>query len=157
LGDELLHIDEEPATGPVAQHCLHLYYSELQERFEEGFDPDKSILASLAEFDPPHGSFLVMRMADEPVGCGGLTPLADGAAYLKRMWIAPQARGRGLARRLLSALEQKAAALGYRTVKLETHKALAEAQQLYRSSGYVEVAPFNDEFYAHHWFEKSIG
>ena len=149
-------IDDEPATGPAAQHCLNLYYRELDERFASGFDPDKSILASLDEFAPPRGAFLVMRLGGRPVGCGGLTPLAGGAAYLKRMWIASEARGLGLARRLLAALEDKARALGYRTVRLETNRALTEAQRLYRSSGYVEVAPFNDEFYADHWFEKSL-
>jgi GNAT superfamily N-acetyltransferase len=156
LSAATVRIDEVPATGAAAQHCLQLYYRELDQRFDQGFDPDKSILASLDEFAPPHGSFLVMRMSGEPIGCGGLTPLGDGAAYLKRMWIAPAARGLGLARRMLGALEDKARSLGYRVVKLETNKALAEAQQLYRSSEYAEVAPFNDEHYAHHWFEKRL-
>jgi DNA-binding MarR family transcriptional regulator/GNAT superfamily N-acetyltransferase len=156
LAASTVRIDETAATGRDAQHCLAEYYRELAERFDTGFDPDKSLAPSLAEFAPPRGSFLVMRMAGEPVGCGGLKPISARAAYLKRMWIAPQARGLGLARRLLALLEDKARALGYRTVKLETNKALTEAQQLYRSSGYREVAPFNDEPYAHHWFEKRI-
>ena len=148
-------INDEPATSSATQHCLKRYYAELEQRFAEGFDPDKSVLHSLGEFAPPRGAFLVMRIAGDPVGCGGLTPLGD-AAYLKRMWIAPAARGLGLGRRLLAALEEKARSLGYNTVKLETNKALAEAQQLYRSCGYREVAPFNDEIYAHHWFEKPL-
>ena len=154
--DPDLRIDEEPATSEASQHCLRCYYRELDERFRTGFDPRKSILASLDDFLPPRGSFLVMRMAAKPVGCGGVTPLAYGAAYLKRMWIAPEARGQGLARRLLGALEEKARSLGYRVVKLETNQALTEAQHLYHSSGYEEVPPFNDEFYAHHWFEKRL-
>jgi GNAT superfamily N-acetyltransferase len=156
LADDALVVSEEPATSPAAQSCLRQYYRELQDRFEEGFDPAKSVLHSLDEFAPPRGCFLVLRFAGEPVGCGGLTPVGDDAAYLKRMWIAPSARGAGLGRRLLAALEEKARALGYRTVKLETNRALDEAQQLYRSSGYMEVEPFNDEFYAHHWFEKAL-
>jgi ribosomal protein S18 acetylase RimI-like enzyme len=72
------------------------------------------------------------------------------------MWIAPHARGLGLARQLLSALEEQARLLGYSVVRLETNKTLVEAQQLYRSSGYGEVPPFNDEPYAHHWFEKAL-
>jgi len=150
-----LIIDDVPATGEAARHCLELYYRELRERFEEGFDPAKSVLHSLAEFDPPRGSFLILRLGDKPVGCGGLTPLGD-SGYLKRMWIAPEARGLGLGRKLLVGLEAKARSLGYRSVKLETHQSLAEAQRLYRSSGYREVAPFNDELYAHHWFEKPL-
>lgn len=153
-GPELI-IDEVPATGADAQYCLDLYYRELRDRFSEGFDPAKSVLHSLSEFDPPRGSFLVLRVGGDLAGCGGLTPLGD-SAYLKRMWIAPEARGLGLGRKLLSALEEKARSLGYRSVKLETHRSLGEAQRLYRSAGYRKVPPFNDELYADHWFEKSL-
>jgi len=149
-------IAPEPATSTAAQYCLGEYYRELGERFERGFDPELSIVPSLDEFAPPRGIFLVMRLHGEAVGCGGLKPIADDAAYLKRMWIAPEARGLGLARRLLGALEEQAGLLGYSVVRLETNKTLVEALQLYRSSGYCEVPPFNDEPYAHHWFEKAL-
>jgi GNAT superfamily N-acetyltransferase len=151
-----VRVSEEPATSPAAQHCLERYYGELRKRFEEGFDPGKSVLHSLDEFAPPNGGFLVIYADREPVACGGFTPLGSDAAYLKRMWVAPEARGLGVGRQLLAALEEKAQSLGYLVARLETHKALAEAQQLYRSSGYTEVAPFNDEFYADHWFEKPL-
>jgi ribosomal protein S18 acetylase RimI-like enzyme len=72
------------------------------------------------------------------------------------MWTAPTSRGLGVARRVLAALEAKAAEVGLTTLRLETNAALLEAQALYRRSGYREVAPFNDEPYAHHWFEKRI-
>ena len=150
-------IAAEPATSADAQYCLGEYYRELQERFDGGFDPELSLVPSLDEFAPPRGTFLLVRLNGEPVGCGGLKPITDEAAYLKRMWIAPEARGLGLARRLLSALEESARAMGYSIVRLETNKSLIEAQRLYRSAGYAEVAPFNDERYAHHWFEKRLG
>ena len=150
-----IRVSEEPATSPVAQHCLELYYGELRTRFEEGFDPSRSVVHSLYEFAPPRGCFLVIYASGEPVACGGFTPLG-AAAYLKRMWVAPAARGLGMGRRLLAALEEKARSLGYRSARLETHQTLAEARQLYRSSGYVEVEPFNAELYAHHWFEKPL-
>lgn len=151
-----VEIAREPADSPAAQYCLGEYFRELQERFEEGFDPALSLVPSLDEFGPPKGVFLMARYEGEPVGCGGLKPLSTEAAYLKRMWIAPHVRGIGLAKRLLRALEDNALALGYSTVCLETNKTLTEAQQLYRSAGYREVTPFNDEPYAHHWFEKRI-
>ena len=66
------------------------------------------------------------------------------------------ARGIGLGRRLLLALEQRAAAGRSRVVHLETNQSLTEAIAMYRASGYVEVAPFNDEAYADHWFEKQL-
>jgi GNAT superfamily N-acetyltransferase len=72
------------------------------------------------------------------------------------MWVAPSVRGLGFARRMLAALEQQARALGFTTLRLETNRALTEAIRLYQSAGYVEVPPFNDEPYAHHWFEKPL-
>jgi len=153
---EAVTMAPEAAVGADAQYCLGEYYRELQERFDAGFDPQLSLLPSLDEFAPPRGTFLLLRLNGEPVGCGGLKPISREAAYLKRMWIAPGARGLGLARRLLSALEHEARAMGYSIVRLETNKSLIEAQQLYRSAGYAEVAPFNYERYAHHWFEKRL-
>ena len=149
-------IAPEPATSAAARYCLGEYYRELAERFDTGFDPELSLVPSLDEFGPPLGTFLVARLHGKPVGCGGLKPISAKDVYLKRMWIASEARGLGLARRLLGELEKRAVEIGYSTVKLETNKALEEAQQLYRSSGYREVPPFNDERYAHHWFEKRL-
>ena len=73
------------------------------------------------------------------------------------MWVAPSARGLGFGRRLLSELKREAARHASRIVRLETNDSLTEAIALYRSSGYVEADPFNDEPYAHHWFEKRLG
>jgi ribosomal protein S18 acetylase RimI-like enzyme len=73
------------------------------------------------------------------------------------MWISPAVRGLGLGRRMLAELEAQAAARGVRTLRLETNRALTEAIGLYRSAGYREVAAFNAEPYAHHWFEKTLG
>ena len=71
------------------------------------------------------------------------------------MWVAPEPRGLGLGRRLLAELEARARH-GATAVRLETNRALTEAIALYRSAGYREVEPFNDEPYAHHWFEKPL-
>jgi ribosomal protein S18 acetylase RimI-like enzyme len=141
---------------PDARFCLRAYFTELAERFDSGFDPGRSISAGDAELTPPAGLLLVATRHGEPVGCGALK-FHDGApAELKRMWVAPAARGLGLGRRLLACLEAEAAASGSRTVRLETNHTLAEAISLYRASGYREVAAFNDEPYAHHWFEKTL-
>jgi GNAT superfamily N-acetyltransferase len=153
---ELITIEPAAAVSADAQYCLVEYCRELHERFDGGFDPGLSLLPSLEEFAPPRGTFLLVRLNGDPVGCGGLKPNSKQAAYLKRMWIAPAARGLGLARLLLSALEENARSMGYSIVRLETNKSLIEAQRLYRSAGYVEVASFNDERYAHHWFEKRL-
>nr|WP_219942033.1 GNAT family N-acetyltransferase [Iamia sp. SCSIO 61187] len=105
---------------------------------------------------PPAGTFLLARVRAEPVGCAALRFRPGPGAEVKRMWVAPSARGMGVARRLLEALEREARAVGAPVLRLDTNRALVEAIALYRSSGFVEVAPFNDEPYAHHWFEKRL-
>jgi ribosomal protein S18 acetylase RimI-like enzyme len=100
---------------------------------------------------------LVVSLRGDPIGCRALKFHANKPADLKRMWVAESARGLGIGRRLLSALEDVAAGHGARIVRLETNRSLSEAIGLYRSSGYLEIDPFNEEPYAHHWFEKPIG
>jgi DNA-binding MarR family transcriptional regulator/ribosomal protein S18 acetylase RimI-like enzyme len=142
---------------PDARYCLRAYVEELSGRFDSGFDPARSISAADHEMTPPAGLFLVATLHTEPVGCGALKLHPGAPAEIKRMWVAPSVRGLGLGRRLLAELEARAAAHGVRVVRLETNQALGEAVGLYRAAGYREVAAFNDEPYAHHWFEKSIG
>src|SRR4051812_4807097 len=139
-----------------AQFCLGEYVAELGRRFETGFDPARSISAAAHELRPPAGLFLVARLHGEPVGCGALKFHKRRPAELKRMWVSPTTRGLGLGRRLLGELERRAREHGVRTLRLETNRSLLEAITLYRSAGYAEVAPFNDEPYAHHWFEKRL-
>jgi ribosomal protein S18 acetylase RimI-like enzyme len=98
----------------------------------------------------------VATLRGDPIGCGALKFHDNEPTEIKRMWVAESARGLGLGRRILSELESHARMQGTRTLRLETNKSLAEAIRLYRSAGYVEVAAFNDEPYAHHWFEKQI-
>jgi DNA-binding MarR family transcriptional regulator/GNAT superfamily N-acetyltransferase len=141
---------------PDARRAVQAYLAELSRRFEEGFDPTRGISATDDEVSPPAGLFLLATLHGEPVGCGVLKFHRDAPAHIKRMWVAGAVRGLGLGRRLLAELEAQAAAHGARTVQLETHHALGEAIGLYRTAGYREVAAFNDEPYAHYWFEKTI-
>ncbi len=145
----------DPAS-PDARWCIEQYFAELNQRFEAGFDPALGISAHPHELTPPNGLLLVARLREEPVGCGALKFHPNAPAELKRMWVAPQARGLGLGRRLLQELEQHAREAGVTVLHLETNRSLVEAITLYRRSGYQEVAPFNDEPYAHHWFEKRL-
>ena len=142
---------------PDAQSCLRSYYDELQRRFDTGFDPLRSSLPDPGELRPPNGLFLMARLHGEPVGCAGLKLPEGTAAEIKRMWVAPRARGLGLARRFLAELEARAAALGRDAVRLDTNKSLTEAINLYRTAGFVEIPAFNQEPYAQHWFEKRCG
>jgi DNA-binding MarR family transcriptional regulator/GNAT superfamily N-acetyltransferase len=141
---------------PHARACFQAYFSELSHRFDAGFDPARSISAGDGELTPPAGLLLVATLHGEPAGCGALKFHGDAPAEIKRMWVAPAARGLGLGRRLLTDLEAQAVARGVRILRLETNRALGEAIGLYRAAGYREVAAFNDEPYAHHWFEKTL-
>ena len=141
---------------PHARHCLHAYFTELDRRFDSGFDPALSISADDEEMRLPAGLFLVATLQEKPIGSGALKFHDHAPAELKRMWVDESVRGLGVGRRLLSELEDQAAKHGVRTVRLETNKTLVEAISLYRSAGYTEVAAFNDEPYAHHWFEKQL-
>jgi ribosomal protein S18 acetylase RimI-like enzyme len=139
-----------------ARACLAAYAAELDERFEAGFDPARSIRAEPAHLTPPAGLLLVATRQGAPVGCGALRFHPGGPAEVKRMWVSRAARGAGLGRRLLAELEAQARAHGVRVLHLETNRSLVEAIALYRSAGYREVSAFNDEPYAHHWFEKAL-
>jgi GNAT superfamily N-acetyltransferase len=86
--------------------------------------------------------FLVLECAGRPVGCVGLQALDRTTGELKRMYIAPEARRRGLGRRLLSAVEELAATLGYATVRLETGTRQPEAVALYARAGWTRIAPY---------------
>ncbi|GAA2314182.1 helix-turn-helix domain-containing GNAT family N-acetyltransferase [Streptomyces kunmingensis] len=145
----------DPGHGD-AVHCLRSYAAELKDLFEGGFDPANSLLPDPGELRPPRGLFLVARLHGEPVGCAGLKLPSGAPAEIKRLWVSPAARGLGLARRLLAELEERAARHGSDRVRLDTNKALEAATRLYRTSGYREVPAFNDEPYAHHWFEKRL-
>jgi DNA-binding MarR family transcriptional regulator len=146
---------EDPATAD-ARWCVSQYFAELDTRFDAGFDPRLSISADARELVPPAGALFIARLQGRPIGCGAIKLHGRRPAELKRMWIAPETRGLGIGQRLLQALEQHARDRGVTILHLETNRALTEAIALYRRSGYVEVEPFNDEPYAHHWFEKRL-
>jgi len=157
LTASLITIEPVDPSNRYAQYCLREYFAELDRRFDSGFDPDATLPADPEEMRPPGGTFLVGMLRGEPVCCGALKFHGKAPAYLKRMWVSPSVRGLGLGRRLLAELERRAAQHGCRAVQLETNRVLVEAIAMYRSSGYREVAAFNDEPYGDHWFEKSIG
>jgi DNA-binding MarR family transcriptional regulator/GNAT superfamily N-acetyltransferase len=145
----------DPA-GEDAQHCLAAYVAELNRRAERPFVPGQGPSAEPHEMTPPAGLFLVAYRRGDAVGCGGVKHHPVDASEIKRMWVAENARGLGIGRRLLAELEADAVRSGASTAHIETSAALVEAMTLYESTGYVEVAPFNDEPFADHWYEKVL-
>jgi DNA-binding MarR family transcriptional regulator len=153
-----VEIGIEAPDGADARQCLTAYVRELAERFEEGFDPSNgNPTPDDAALTPPHGCFLVARLDGRAVGCGALRTLEPGTGEIKRMWVAPEARGLGVAGRILASLEDQARQFGMTRVRLDTNRALAQAQSMYRRAGYREIARFNDNPYADFWFEKELG
>jgi len=149
-------IEIQPPGSADAQSAMRAYFVELAERFEEGFDPEAHDPDGDLDMAPPDGCFLIARLDGEIVGCGGLKRLDAETGEIKRVWIAPSTRGLGLARRLMSELEGQARGLGMTRLCLDTNRALTEAQRMYRELGYREIARYNANPYADHWFEKTF-
>jgi GNAT superfamily N-acetyltransferase len=110
------------------------------------------------DFRPPGGTFLVGYDEEGRAVCGGgVKRLGAGLGEIKRMYVVPEARGRGLARELLVALEDAARALGYARVRLDTGPKQPRAEALYRSAGYREIADYNGNPHASYFGEKALG
>jgi len=141
---------------PDARYCLAEYVAELNRRSERGFDPSVGATALPHEVRAPAGQFFLVYLRGEAIGCGAVKHHGGAPAEIKRMWIAPQARGLGLGRRLLDRLEAAARDAGARVAHIETSAVLTEALALYHATGWLEVPAFNDEPFADHWFEKRL-
>ena len=126
-------IDDPDAAGLVVA-----LLDDLAERYggRDAFHPDPASLA------PPDGEFVVARLDGVPVGCGGFRRFDDGVAEIKRMYVVPAARRRGVAAAVLADLEARAGALGYRSIRLETGTNQPEAMALYQRAGYRAMVPY---------------
>lgn len=151
-----MKISVERPDSEAAIRCSAHYFGELAQRFEGGFDQVAYLSRSPAtDYQPPSGYFLIAWLDAEPVGCGALK-IYHGTGEIRRVWTAPAARGLGVARSILRKIEGLAADAGASALRLSTNRALEEAQGLYRASGFQEVAPFDDDPFSHHWFEKAL-
>src|SRR5262249_10336962 len=126
----MVQITVADPTSQDAQWCIEQYFTELGQRFEAGFDPTPGISAPPHELVPSAGLLLVARLREELVGCGALKFHENAPAEIKRMWVAPRARGLGLGWRLLEALEHEARQAGITILHLETNRTLTEAIEL---------------------------
>ena len=133
-----MNIEARPYDHPDSALLVAQVQQEYVVRYGE---PDNSPVDP-AQFAPPLGLFLVAYLDGAPVATGGWRLYEDDAVEVKRMYVAPSARGRGLARTLLAELERAALAAGRTRVVLETGEAQPEAVQLYKSAGYTPVPAF---------------
>jgi GNAT superfamily N-acetyltransferase len=144
----------DPAEPPASELLAEMT-AELNEVYETTSRLDLPAVAP-GDLRPPDGLYLVGWDDGQAVAGGGLRRLGDGVAEIKRMYVRPSARSRGLAGALLAALEDSAAVLGYRWVRLDTGPRQVHAMQLYRRSGYVEIEHYNDNPFACYWAEKEL-
>jgi putative acetyltransferase len=137
-----LVISPAPLTSAEARALIAALNAELAARYpEEGalhFRLDE------AEVAPGQGAFLVAYRGGDPVGCGAVRRATETTAEVKRMYVAPSARGLGVGRRLLDALEAEARTLGATRLLLETGTRQQEAIRLYERAGFTPIAPFGE-------------
>jgi GNAT superfamily N-acetyltransferase len=133
----------------VLQEVLTAYLEEGAARLTRAFGVDQDIPAAvdyvmrhLDQFAPPAGRLLLVVEGDVVLGCGGLRPIAPGVAEIKRMYLRPEARGRGLGRHLLEALLDAARKVGYQETQLDTDGLMPAAVGLYRTAGFRPCDPY---------------
>lgn len=153
--DRIVVEEADPGSEP-ALACLQAYYAELAQRFASGFDVTRSRDPDGADLVRPRGTFVLAWSDGLPVGCVGLKGSGGDLAEVKRLWVAPAARGLGLAHRLMTAVEDTARELSIRVLRLDTNSALPEAIALYRKTGWTEIPRFNDDPYPDVFFEKRL-
>ena len=156
LTRDRIALTEMDPRSDEARYCLREYYAELGRRFKQGFDVSLSRDPDAKDMRRPRGSFVVAVSDALPIGCVGLKGTDHGYAEIKRLWVAPSARGLGLGRRLMDAAEDAARTLGISLLRLDTNSALPEAGQLYRTTGWREIPRFNDDPYPDLFFEKPL-
>ena len=150
----MIEFRREPARSPAARALLSAMEDEMVALYSM---PGMPTSASTAELERPNGGAYVVGWEDgRAVAGGALKRLEPGVAEIKRMYVVPDARGRGLARRLLAALEDTARELGYERVRLDTGASQPHARALYESAGYRGVPDYNDNPYAAYHGEKVL-
>jgi len=142
-----IRIERAPLDAPAALDLMAALDAESQSRYP--FDVSRHFKVDAAEFAPGRGIFVLAHAGDEAVGCGAIRMIGDDAE-IKRMYVAPSMRGRGVARAVLAALSEEAARLGAQRMILETGNKQVEALALYRSEGFEEIPRYEPYVDAHH-------
>ena len=151
-----MELRRERLDSPAGEALVGALFDETVPLYPSITSDNPGPSATPEEMAPPEGAFLVAYVDGAPVGCGGIKRLSDEAAELKRLYVAPEGRNRGLARTLVAALENVARDVGYRIIRLDTGDQQPAALHLFRSIGYREIADYNGNPHASYWFEKVL-
>jgi putative acetyltransferase len=135
-----LAIAEVPAASQEARQLMAELDAEIRRRYP-GVEPN---CLHAHDYDDPRTVFLVARIDGEAVACGAIRGLEPGVSEVKRMYVRDAARGRGVGRRILAALESRAREAGVSLLRLETGTAQPEAMALYQSAGFVAIETFGE-------------
>lgn len=151
---------ETDVSDGVAQMLLAEYFDDRAATFPGGPAAYARVTPDPATFTRPRGVFLVGFEGEDAAACGGIRRVAspDDAVWfeVKHLWVRPSHRGTGLGRQLLAELESLARDAGATAVVLDTNASQAAASSLYRSTGYEEIEPYNNNPNATHWFGKGL-
>ena len=156
---------EASVDDPDAHALIAEYFGMRGETFPTGdYAP---VFPHAENFTPPAGVFLIVVEDGEDVGCGGIKKLpvpepvsvtepVEVRYEIKHLWIQPHMQGRGLGRALLNELERRARDFGATEVVLDTNASLLAAGSMYRTGGYEEIEPYNENPNATNWYRKKI-
>jgi GNAT superfamily N-acetyltransferase len=152
----VIELRHEPPDGPAARALWADYMALVSARIGGDFVPTEEIFGTTEAFRGPGSAWLVLYEDGEPVACGGLRTLEPGVGEIKRMFVAEAARGRGHARRMLTALEALARERGHTRIRLITTEVFAEARNLYASAGYRVSSTWVEGDRRDYWMEKDL-
>jgi GNAT superfamily N-acetyltransferase len=144
-----------PADSPDALELLGAMVDELSAHYGDTV-AEHTPSAVPQDLSPPGGCFLALYADGRPLAGGGIKRLDPDTGEVKRMFVVPGARGRGLSRVLLTALEDAARSLGYRRVRLDTGPKQTAARALDETAGYASIGDYNANTYASYWGEKTL-
>jgi GNAT superfamily N-acetyltransferase len=145
---QILIANQDQHTQPIRElfwEYLQWANAKVEENFGVSFDIAAMLeedMNTLEKFMPPKGRSLLGYVEDQPMGIACLKPLTDRIGEVKRMYVRPQARKRGLGRALLNRLLEEARQIGYEQVRLDSARFMAEAHQLYRTNGFREIPAY---------------
>jgi GNAT superfamily N-acetyltransferase len=153
----MISIRPSAVDTPEAVALVRSYLMEMVDRYHGRPMPASVVDQALA--DEPADDVAVLLVAyleGTAVGCAGLRRAEEQTGEITKMYVSPQARRRGVGRRLLTAVEDAARDQGLRTLRLDTRKDLVEARAMYAACGYAEIPPHRERQYADHWFTKNL-